>query len=131
MRTMRIVERQNQRTELAALKNLVRTTRPLIEADKQLRRAYMAGYQKRIQDEAIEAKKALAEAAKKSLDPETVDAAVNVALDPDKVDVIEELNAVPVPSEQADRQEQVQKLFEEALKPSHDPQDQGTTESNQ
>jgi len=53
-RVDRIVQRQTQREELLNLKALLKASKPLIEADKTLRKAYMAGYQARLKEEAQE-----------------------------------------------------------------------------
>lgn len=92
MRTQRIVKRQNMRQQLSDLKDVVKTTKPLIEADKQLRRAYMAGYKKRLTEEIEEAKQK-EQAFKGEMTPEQVDAAVNQELDTDEL--VKGVNAVP------------------------------------
>lgn len=51
MRTERIVRRQNQREQLQALKDVMKNSRVLIEADKKLRQVFMAGYRKRLEEE--------------------------------------------------------------------------------
>lgn len=55
MRTERVVRRQNQREKLTALQEVMKASRPLMEADQQLRRAFMAGYKKRLEEEVAEA----------------------------------------------------------------------------
>lgn len=57
MRTSRIVQRRNQREELANLKAFVKACQPLVAADARLRQAFSAGYQQRLKEEIEEAKK--------------------------------------------------------------------------
>lgn len=90
MRTDRIVQRQNLKAQLQQMKTFVQTNRPLVEADKQLRRAYMAGYKKRLTEEVEEAK--ANKEMQGSLDPAQVDQAIEQEL---SQNVVEELNAVP------------------------------------
>lgn len=56
MRTERIVQRQNLKEQLDNLKRQVSTSRPLVEAGKQLHKAYLAGYKQRLLEEVEENK---------------------------------------------------------------------------
>ena len=51
MRSSRILRRRTMKEELDELKEMVKNSKPLIAADQQLRRAYFAGYKKRLQEE--------------------------------------------------------------------------------
>lgn len=54
----RIIKRQSMRKELAQLKAVVTTSRPIMQADRQLRQAYQAGYVARLKEEIEESKAA-------------------------------------------------------------------------
>jgi hypothetical protein len=56
MRTERIIQRQTLKTKLATLEERVKAARPLVEAEAQLKRAYFAGYKKRLSEEIEEEK---------------------------------------------------------------------------
>lgn len=56
MSVTRIVRRQSMREQLQNLKAVMKESRPLIEADAQLRRAFHAGYRKRVMEEIEEDK---------------------------------------------------------------------------
>lgn len=45
MRSERIVKRQNMKTQFTNLKKLVSGTKAIVQAEQQLRNAYMAGFQ--------------------------------------------------------------------------------------
>ena len=49
MRSERIVKRQRLRQQLADLQNFIKASKPLVEADKTLRRAYMEGFKNGLQ----------------------------------------------------------------------------------
>lgn len=50
----RIIKRQGMRNELAQLKAMVATVRPIVQAEQQLRKAYHAGYAARLKEEIAE-----------------------------------------------------------------------------
>ena len=58
MRSERIVHRQGLKKQLATLKDVMKNAQPLIEADKKLRQAFIAGYRKRLLEEIEEHKSA-------------------------------------------------------------------------
>lgn len=62
MKTDRIVKRRNLKQELANIKAIISTSRPLLEANARLQQAFDAGiqsgYKKRLEEEIAEAKAA-------------------------------------------------------------------------
>ena len=49
MRSERIVKRQSLKQQLADLQSFIKASKPLVEADKTLRRAYMEGFKNGLQ----------------------------------------------------------------------------------
>ena len=76
MNFARGLKRINLKEQLTELRVFVKECRPLVEADKQLRRAYMAGYRARIEEEIAESKTgagATVPAESTSLDPDVAE----------------------------------------------------------
>ena len=131
MRTDRIVNRQNLKTKLANLEERTKSARPLIEAESQLKRAYFAGYKKRLSEEMEEekAKHAQPEAAQdfaKPLSDEEMFALVKDAPNTDAERTIE-LAKQQYPELMAEQE----LLSKQSLEPGNQAKDQGSAQPNQ